>query len=270
MSYQATMNAELDKMRANGLSIDGDNDYKRDLLNAVTGALAFGKQRSTPPPAGHWLEPFYEMGKAEADERDAASASQSVGVPDRDSIHLAFEHKLRAVNMPHYGEHKGDWRTLTREEMADVVRELFCAAPTVKAEQVDDRAECIADGLSVGMSQEEAEEFADKIAIHSLPAAGSAVGDGPDITTKHGYPAYSVAQHERIVAQLRADLDECDGERWKLRTKVQQLEALSAQQPAPERVSVPVELLERLETWVTDDCSALEELRTLLASHGRG
>jgi hypothetical protein len=46
--------------------------------------------------------------------------------------------------------------------------------------------------------------------------------------------------------------------------------ALSAQQSAPDRVSVPVELLERLETWVTDDCSALEELRALLASHGQG
>ena len=39
--------------------------------------------------------------------------------------------------------------------------------------------------------------------------------------------------------------------------------APSAKKEAVE-VSVPVELLERLETWVTDDCSALEELRALL------
>ena len=45
--------------------------------------------------------------------------------------------------------------------------------------------------------------------------------------------------------------------------------APSAKNEAVE-VSVPVELLERLETWVTDDCSALEELRALLASHGQG
>ncbi|MDV5861341.1 Lar family restriction alleviation protein [Pseudomonas mendocina] len=45
---------------------------------------------------------------------------------------------------------------------------------------------------------------------------------------------------------------------------------LPTAQSAPERVSVPVELLERLETWVTDDCSALEELRALLAQRERG
>ncbi|MCY1362972.1 hypothetical protein D9M69_497140 [compost metagenome] len=70
----------LNKLRASGLSIDGDNAYKRDLLDCIVGALAFGKQRSTPPPAGHWLERFYEIGKAEADERDAQAAP--VAAPD--------------------------------------------------------------------------------------------------------------------------------------------------------------------------------------------
>lgn len=45
----------------------------------------------------------------------------------------------------------------------------------------------------------------------SLPAAGSVVEDGPDITTKHGYPAYSVAQHERIVAARDAAIEEWSG-----------------------------------------------------------
>ena len=65
----------LDTMRREGLSIDGDNAYKRDLLDSVIGALAFGKQRSAPPPAGHWLERFYEIGRAEADERDQLYAA---------------------------------------------------------------------------------------------------------------------------------------------------------------------------------------------------
>ncbi len=60
----------LDKLRVSGLSIDGDNAYKRDLLDAVIGALAFGKQGSTPPPEGHWAWQFYEIGRAEAEERD--------------------------------------------------------------------------------------------------------------------------------------------------------------------------------------------------------
>lgn len=59
-------------------------------------------------------------------------------------------------------------------------------------------------------------------------AAGSAVGDGPDITTKHGYPAYSVAQHERIVA------------------------ALSAQQSAPERGDGWIPVNERLPSMVQE------------------
>lgn len=71
LPFVAPTDANLSAMRREGLSIDGDNAYKRDLLDAVVGALAFGKQRSIQPPAGHWLERFYEIGKAEADERDA-------------------------------------------------------------------------------------------------------------------------------------------------------------------------------------------------------
>lgn len=63
-------------------------------------------------------------------------------------------------------------------------------------------------------------------------------------------PLMTVAQHNRIVA------------------------ALSAQQSAPERVSVPVELLERIAGKGCDpDCCIAywrEQLRALLASHGRG
>lgn len=51
--------------------------------------------------------------------------------------------------------------------------------------------------------------------------------------------------------------------------------ALSAQQSEPERVSVPVELAERLVARKTgesvdDEYAARAELRALLASHGRG
>lgn len=31
--------------------------------DAITGALAFGAQGADPPPEGHWLTPFYEMGR---------------------------------------------------------------------------------------------------------------------------------------------------------------------------------------------------------------
>jgi hypothetical protein len=93
--------------------------------------------------------------------------SLPVGVPDRDAIHLAFEHKLREVNLPWYGERKGDWRNLHREEIADVVVELFrAAAPTVKAEQVQCE-ECGGNGAG-GYHEDDCSK------APSLPAAGSA------------------------------------------------------------------------------------------------
>lgn len=52
-------------LRRRGLSIDGDNAYKRDLLDAVVGALAFGAQGNNPPPKGHWGERFWDIGREE-------------------------------------------------------------------------------------------------------------------------------------------------------------------------------------------------------------
>jgi hypothetical protein len=51
-SPKSNLNNALDALRRNGLSIDGDNAYKRDLLDTVVGALALGAQNSNPPPAG--------------------------------------------------------------------------------------------------------------------------------------------------------------------------------------------------------------------------
>jgi len=52
-------------LRRRGLSIDGDNAYKRDLLDAVVGALALGAQNSNPPPSSHWATRFWEIGREE-------------------------------------------------------------------------------------------------------------------------------------------------------------------------------------------------------------
>lgn len=40
--------------------------------DAITGALAFGSQNTNPPPAGHWLDPFWKIGRYEAEARIAA------------------------------------------------------------------------------------------------------------------------------------------------------------------------------------------------------
>jgi hypothetical protein len=52
-------------LRRRGLSIDGDNAYKHDLLDAVVGALAFGAQNTNPPPSDHWATRFWEIGREE-------------------------------------------------------------------------------------------------------------------------------------------------------------------------------------------------------------
>ena len=49
-------NDVISALRRRGLSIDGDNAYKRDLCDAIVGTLAFGAQDRCPPPAGHWAQ----------------------------------------------------------------------------------------------------------------------------------------------------------------------------------------------------------------------
>ncbi|WP_088146977.1 hypothetical protein [Achromobacter denitrificans] len=45
---------------------------------AITGALGFGAQGANPPPKGHWLAPFWEMGRADAALASAPVAGEAV------------------------------------------------------------------------------------------------------------------------------------------------------------------------------------------------
>ncbi|MDZ5601693.1 hypothetical protein SJI00_02730 [Pseudomonas sp. RP23018S] len=53
--------------RRGGLSLDGDNGYKRGICDAAVGALVSGKQNGTPPPEGHWCQRFWDIGRAEGE-----------------------------------------------------------------------------------------------------------------------------------------------------------------------------------------------------------
>lgn len=53
--------------RRGGLSLDGDNGYKRGVCDVAVGALAGGKQNGTPPPEGHWGQRFWDIGRAEGE-----------------------------------------------------------------------------------------------------------------------------------------------------------------------------------------------------------
>nr|WP_315415900.1 hypothetical protein [uncultured Pseudomonas sp.] len=69
------LNPVLDVMRNTGLSIDGDNAYKRDLLDCAVGAMAFGSQGNNQPPAGHWGHRFWDIGRGEAEAREELIAA---------------------------------------------------------------------------------------------------------------------------------------------------------------------------------------------------
>ncbi|MFV3402815.1 hypothetical protein ACNFIC_02520 [Pseudomonas sp. NY15463] len=51
--------------RRGGLSLDGENAYKRGLCGVVVGSLACGKQNNNPPPVSHWGQQFWDIGRAE-------------------------------------------------------------------------------------------------------------------------------------------------------------------------------------------------------------
>lgn len=53
--------------RRGGLSLDGDNAYKSAICDVVVGSLACGKQNNNPPPAGHWGQQFWDIGRAEGE-----------------------------------------------------------------------------------------------------------------------------------------------------------------------------------------------------------
>jgi hypothetical protein len=72
---QLPTDAMLDNMRRRGLSIDGDNAYKRDLIDCIIGTLMLGKQGINPPPAGHWAQQFWEMARAEGEIQESLAAA---------------------------------------------------------------------------------------------------------------------------------------------------------------------------------------------------
>lgn len=65
----------LSTLRRAGLSIEGDNAYKRDLCDVIIGAMAFGYQNTNPPPEGHWAKRFWDIGRAEGEAREQLTAA---------------------------------------------------------------------------------------------------------------------------------------------------------------------------------------------------
>lgn len=99
--------------RRGGLSLDGENGYKRGVCDVIVGSLAAGKQNNNPPPADHWAQRFWDIGRAEGQQRDelvsALEHLVAVTTPDgNDQIgakeeHLAALEQARAVIRLHRG-----------------------------------------------------------------------------------------------------------------------------------------------------------------------
>lgn len=64
-SSEANLNNALDALRRQGLSIDDDNAYKRNVLDCVVSVLSLGAQKTCPHPAGHWGQRFWGIGREE-------------------------------------------------------------------------------------------------------------------------------------------------------------------------------------------------------------
>lgn len=87
--------------RRGGLGLDGENIYKRLLCDAIIGAMAFGKQNSNPPPEGHWGKEFWDIGRAEGQQRDELVAALehlvTVTTPDANGQMGAVEEHLASL-----------------------------------------------------------------------------------------------------------------------------------------------------------------------------
>ncbi|MBI6940017.1 hypothetical protein JET76_01540 [Pseudomonas putida] len=87
--------------RRAGLSLDGDNSYKRGVCDVIVGSLAAGKQNNNPPPAGHWGQQFWDIGRAEGQQRDELVAALehlvAVTTPDANGQIGAEEEHLASL-----------------------------------------------------------------------------------------------------------------------------------------------------------------------------
>ena len=92
-------NEVVSALRRRGLSIDGDNAYKRDLCDTIIGALAMGAQNTNPPPADHWGQRFWDIGREERAMQEELLESLSnlvglakLGAARLDKYHAALAH----------------------------------------------------------------------------------------------------------------------------------------------------------------------------------
>ncbi|WP_174516534.1 hypothetical protein [Pseudomonas aeruginosa] len=155
-------------------------DQRQVIADAITGALAFGAQASQPPAADHWLRPFYDIGRAE-------------GQRTQD---LAMLVRMLASSLK---RHAPESNLVARATNYLAAKGLAGAALAQHSPAQAEQAEA-----------ERPEAVAWQYRVTAGPQTGWSLwhpGKGEEFErsyTVERRPLMTVAQHERIVGELRA------------------------------------------------------------------
>lgn len=85
-------NEVVSALRRRGLSIDGNNTYKRDVCDLIVGALACGAQNRNSPPLEHWARRFWDIGREERMTCEELAAALGVAVERWSLLASEFKH----------------------------------------------------------------------------------------------------------------------------------------------------------------------------------
>ncbi|WP_179216060.1 hypothetical protein [Pseudomonas aeruginosa] len=178
----------IDRLRLGGLTIDGDNAYKRDLLDCVVGALAFGFQGRPAPEETHWLHRFWEIGNAEREARAALAqpSPKCATCNGSGQVWISDEPQRHFEDCPDCAQ------------PSPVPTEGFTHFPELleSVQQMDAM-------LKANSAQAEAER--PEVVGYRSGTSGGIYADGYGLEKPE--PLMTVAQHERIVGELRAERD---------------------------------------------------------------
>ena len=101
----------------------GDPALQKLFGDAITGALGFGAQGVNPPPVGHWLEPFWNMARADATVAAGNALNAARYLWLRDESWAGYNQAKRkpqvAETIVFVADGAGNVRTILAEEALD-------------------------------------------------------------------------------------------------------------------------------------------------------
>ncbi|WP_263475394.1 hypothetical protein [Pseudomonas aeruginosa] len=210
-------------------------NMRQVAADAITGALAFGAQASQPPAADHWLRPFYDIGRAEGQRtQDLAmlvrmlASSLKRHAPESNLVARATNYLAakglagtRGPECNYCGATARSmeaWQTrtaLAQSEGGPVIG-CLCGMPMSEGHHSPDGC-CNLEEFAPRAQAEQAEAERPEVVgvryedgtILSAEECGIAL----EVCAKVQTPLMTVAQHDRIAGELRADRDSW-AKRW--------------------------------------------------------